>query len=156
MAGNITKIYKATGPDGGDVMVVESGGTVEFAESACIEINGVGLTVTADELNILAGVTADADDINKLDGSGDTVASGTTVAEVSDVSVSISDESVSISDISDSATGTEIATAVNALIDTVEGFSTTINSLIDTVETLASACNAGLAAFKGFSIMESS
>ena len=84
------KIYMTPGPDGGNTMVVESGGVIQFATSGCIEINGEALTATAAELNLLSGA-------------GAAVASGTQVAN--------------IADITNTANGTEIATAVNSILD---------------------------------------
>ena len=84
------KIYMTPGPDGGITMVVESGGVIQFATSGCIEINGEALTATAAELNLLSGA-------------GAAVASGTPVAN--------------IADITNTANGTEIATAVNSILD---------------------------------------
>lgn len=84
------KIYMTPRPDGGNTMVVESGGVIQFATSGCIEINGEALTATAAELNLLSGA-------------GAAVASGTQVAN--------------IADITNTANGTEIATAVNSILD---------------------------------------
>ena len=84
------KIYMTPGPDGGNTMVVESGGVIQFATSGCIEINGEAITATAAELNLLSGA-------------GAAVASGTQVAN--------------IADITNTANGTEIATAVNSILD---------------------------------------
>lgn len=84
------KIYMTPGPDGGNTRVVESGGVIQFATSGCIEINGEALTATAAELNLLSGA-------------GAAVASGTQVAN--------------IADITNTANGTEIATAVNSILD---------------------------------------
>lgn len=89
------KIYTVPGPDGGDVMVVESGGVIQFATSGCITIAGTALTVTADE-------------VNKLAGSGEDIASGTQVAN--------------IEDIANDANGTAIATAVNSILGALEAF----------------------------------
>ena len=57
---------------------------------------------------ITLGLTATAAELNKLDGAGATVASGTQHAHIADVSTS--------------ATGTQLATAINALIDALEAF----------------------------------
>ena len=84
------KIYMTPGPDGGNTMVVESGGVIQFATPGCIEINGEAITATAAELNLLSGA-------------GAAVASGTQVAN--------------IADITNTANGTEIATAVNSILD---------------------------------------
>lgn len=73
-----------------------------------IELNGTEITSTAAELNILDGVTANKDEINKLDGAGAVVASGTQAAL--------------IADIANDASGTQIATAVNAIIDALQAF----------------------------------
>ena len=83
------KIYMTPGPDGGNTMVVESGGVIQFATSGCIEINGVALSATAAELNLLSGA-------------GAAIASGTKVAD--------------IVDIANDASGTQIATAVNSIL----------------------------------------
>ena len=95
------KIYMTPGPDGGNTMVVESGGVIQFATSGCIEINGEALTATAAELNLLSGA-------------GAAVASGTQVAN--------------IADITNTANGTAIATAVNAIIAALEAFGITATS----------------------------
>lgn len=87
--GYACKIYMTPGPDGGNTMVVESGGVIQFATSGCIEINGEALTATAAELNLLSGA-----------GAG--IASGTQVAN--------------IADIANDANGTQIATAVNSIL----------------------------------------
>lgn len=89
------KIYMTPRPDGGNTMVVESGGVIQFATSGCIEINGEALTATAAELNLLSGA-------------GAAVASGTQVAN--------------IADITNTANGTAIATAVNSILDALEAF----------------------------------
>lgn len=63
---------------------------------------------TSDDLTKLHGVIASKDELNKLDGAGAVVASGTQGAH--------------IADISDSATGAEIATAVNGALARLEAF----------------------------------
>jgi hypothetical protein len=118
----ITKIYMKPGPDGGDVLYVESGGTIDIPALSAIVVDGTALTVTAT-------------DIEKLASSGDVIASGTQVAAQTD-------PTVTIADITDSASGAEIATAVNALIDAAEA--------------AASAAGVAYAAFRGFSIMAES
>ena len=57
---------------------------------------------------ITLGITSTAAELNKLDGAGATVASGTQHAHIADVSTS--------------ATGTQLATAINSLIDALEAF----------------------------------
>lgn len=95
------KIYMTPRPDGGNTMVVESGGVIQFATPGCIEINGEAITATAAELN-------------KLSGSGAAVASGTQAAAIADIAVD--------------ANGTAIATAVNAIIAALEAFGITATS----------------------------
>ena len=89
------KIYMTPGPDGGNTMVVESGGVIQFATSGCIEIDGEAVTATAAELNLLSGAVA-------------AISSGTQVAN--------------IADITDTASGTEIAAAVNGILDALLEF----------------------------------
>ena len=95
------KIYMTPGPDGGNTMVVESGGVIQFATPGCIEINGEAITATAAELNLLSGA-------------GAAVASGTQAAVIADIAVD--------------ANGTAIATAVNAIIAALEAFGITATS----------------------------
>jgi hypothetical protein len=59
-------------------------------------------------------VTASPVEINKLDGAGAVVASGTQASK--------------ITDLANDATGTAIATAVNAIIDALEAFKISANS----------------------------
>ena len=89
------KIYMTPGPDGGNTMVVESGGVIQFATPGCIEIDGEAITATAAELNLLSGA-------------GAAIASGTRVAN--------------IVDIANDASGTLIATAVNSILDALLAF----------------------------------
>lgn len=91
----ITKIYFAPGPDGGDALYIESGGTIRIPELSAIVVDGTALTVTAA-------------DIEKLASSGATVASGTQAANIADITTT--------------ATGTEIATAVNSILDALLAF----------------------------------
>lgn len=87
----------------GDLVFYNAAGTeiARFDESAgTLDITGLAIGGTA--------VTATAAEINKLDGVGAAIASGTQAAV--------------IADITDSATGAQIATAVNALIDAVQAF----------------------------------
>lgn len=95
------KIYMTPGPDGGNTMVVESGGVIQFATSGCIEIDGEAVTATAAELN-------------RLSGAGAAIASGTQAAAIADIAVD--------------ANGTAIATAVNAIIAALEAFGITATS----------------------------
>jgi len=91
----ITKIYMKPGPDGGDVLYVESGGTIDIPALSAIVVDGTALTVTAT-------------DIEKLADSGAVIASGTQVAN--------------IVDIADAASGAQIATAVNSILGALEAF----------------------------------
>ena len=118
----VTKVYFAPGPDGGDALYIDTGGTLNIPALSTIVVNGTALTVTVTE-------------IEKLAGSGEVIASGTQVAAQED-------PAFTISDIGDSASGAEIATAVNGLIDSVE--------------TLASAAGITWAAMRGFNIMAES
>ena len=113
----ITKIYIE-----GNVLHIKTGGTLSIPALSAIVVDGTALTVTAAE-------------VEKLAGSGAVVASGTQ-AEAAE------DPSFTISDITDSASGAEIATAVN--------------SLIDAVETLASASGTSFDVFRAFSMMAES
>lgn len=103
------KIYMVPGPDGGDKMVVESGGLIEIVAVGGLTVNGesIGSAVIAD-------VTATAAELNKLSGSGAAVASGTQAAAIADIAVD--------------ANGTAIATAVNAIIAALEAFGITATS----------------------------
>jgi hypothetical protein len=64
------------------------------------------LDVTA--ATALAGITATAGELNKLDGAGAVVASGTQHAHVADITTT--------------ATGTQISVAVNAVLAALEAF----------------------------------
>ena len=70
----------------------------EVLDVKALALDGVGITVSAGE-------------INKLDGSGAVIASGT--------------KSTLIADLTDTATGAEIASAVNAIIDALIAFKIT-------------------------------
>ena len=91
----ITKVYMAPGPDGGDALYIDTGGELRIPDLTVIVVDGTALTVTATE-------------IEKLAGSGDAIASGTQVAN--------------IVDIADDASGALIATAVNSILDALEAF----------------------------------
>ena len=91
----VTKIYMKPGPDGGDVLYIDSGGTLNIPALSAIVVDDVALTVTATE-------------IEKLAGSGAVIASGT--------------QADNIVDIADDASGALIATAVNSILDALEAF----------------------------------
>jgi len=55
------KVYKK---QGGDDLVVASGGTLDIESGGAIEIAGTAITSTAAELNIMDGVTATAAELN--------------------------------------------------------------------------------------------
>lgn len=84
MADYNTKVYHK---QGGDELVVASGGAITIESGASLTVAGVtvdentlavtGLTASADELNILDGVTATADELNKLDDSAAVLTKGT-------------------------------------------------------------------------------
>jgi hypothetical protein len=69
---------------------------------------------SATEIAILDGLTATTAELNKLDGAGAIVASGT--------------QSATIGDIATDANGTAIAAAVNALIAALDAFNITATS----------------------------
>ena len=118
----VTKVYFAPGPDGGDALYIDTGGALNIPALSTIVVNGAALTVTAAE-------------VEKLAGSGAVIASGTQVAAQDD-------PTVDIEDIADDASGAQIATAVNALIDSVES--------------LVSAAGITFATFRGFTMMAES
>ena len=64
--------------------------------------------IEASKVTLLKDITATAAEINKLSGAGSVVASGTPV--------------VAIADLGDTATGAEIAAAVNAIKDALQAF----------------------------------
>lgn len=95
-------------PAGGSLIITDEFG-VEIArftaDGNALKVAGV----TVDENTLaLDGLTASAAELNKLDGAGAVVASGTAHAH--------------IADIANNATGTQIATAVNAVLDVLEAF----------------------------------
>ena len=95
----VPKVYK---DQGGDRLVVATGGSI-VAAAGTITVGGVQIDTV-----LPSGVTASAAEINKLTGSGAVVASGTQHAHVADIG--------------NSATGTQIATAVNAILAALEAF----------------------------------
>ncbi len=87
----------------GDLVFYNAAGTeiARFDDSAgTLDISGIAIDGTA--------VTATAAEINKLASAGAVVASGTQAAL--------------IADLGDSATGAQIATAVNSIIDALQAF----------------------------------
>lgn len=81
--------------------------TADGTEIATFDAENKTLDIKALALDGV-GITASAGEINKLDGAGAVVASGT--------------KSALITDLTDTATGAEIATAVNAIIDALIAF----------------------------------
>lgn len=78
---------------GGDKMIVESGGEIEIKSGGNLSVGGKnvsaaelsvldGITASAAELSIMHGVTATTAEISKLHGAGAVVASGTAAALV--------------------------------------------------------------------------
>ncbi len=94
-------------PIGGSFIITDELGNELFRVTATGDAVKVG-GVLIDATTAVPGLTASAAELNKLDGAGDVVASGTAAAH--------------IADLGNTATGTQIATAVNALIDVVEAF----------------------------------
>jgi len=92
------KVYRK---QGGDELVVASGGKINIESGGTLEADGTaitaadlkavgafdGLTASVAELNIMDGVTATAAEISKLHGAGAVVASGTAHAHIADAKV---------------------------------------------------------------------
>lgn len=94
-------------PVGGSFIITDELGNELFRVTAAGDaVKVAGATI--DATTAVPGLTASAAELNKLDGAGDVVASGTAHAH--------------IADIANNATGTQIATAVNAVLDVLEAF----------------------------------
>lgn len=55
---DVTYVPKVYEKDGGDTLIVASGGVVDFESGAALKLAGTALTPTAAELNVLAGAVA--------------------------------------------------------------------------------------------------
>jgi hypothetical protein len=95
-------------PAGGSFVITDELGNELFRVTAVGDATKVaGSTISANAA-VLAALTATAAELNKLHGSGAVVASGTAAAHIADIATN--------------ATGTQIATAVNAIFDVLEAF----------------------------------
>lgn len=95
-------------PAGGSFIITDELGNELFRVTAAGDAVKVGgVTIDGDSLAV-TGLTATAEELNLLAGAGEVVASGTPHAH--------------IADIANDATGTQIATAVNAVLDALEAF----------------------------------
>ncbi len=93
------------GLNGGDTMVVGNGGTINVETGGAIMLGATELT---EATVALTDLTASAAELNKLDGAGAVVASGTQVAHLADLATD--------------ANGTAIAANVNAIRDALIAF----------------------------------
>lgn len=107
-----TKIYHEQGGDelvvsNGGTLTVESGGTLALASGATFT-SGTNAIEAADLAAVasLSGLTASVEELNKLDGAGDVVASGTQASAISNLN-----ESYGTGDLDSEA---EIIAALNA------------------------------------------
>lgn len=94
-----------SGPTGGDTMLVKSGGVIEVQTGGKIML---GVTELTEETTAVTGLTATAAELNKLDGAGAVVASGT--------------QATFQADLATDANGAAIAAAVNGLRDALIAF----------------------------------
>lgn len=93
------------GPNGGNTMLVKDGGLIEVQTGGTLKVGGTEITETT---LALTGLTASAAELNKLDGAGAVVASGTQAAFLADLATD--------------ANGTAIAANVNAIRDALIAF----------------------------------
>lgn len=94
-------------PPGGAFIVTDELGNELFRVTAvgdAVKVSGLAIDATT----AVPGLTASAAELNKLDGAGAVVASGTAHAHVADIA--------------NNATGTQIAAAVNGIFDALEAF----------------------------------
>lgn len=108
------KVYMEQGGDrqvvaSGGSLDVEPGGEIDIESGGALKLAGTAITSTAAEINILDGVTANKDELNKLDGAGAVVASGTQASKINDPS-------------GGTTVDAEARTAINAIIDALEAF----------------------------------
>lgn len=97
------KVYRK---QGGNELVVASGGQLTVESGGVVEVAGADISA---ELALLSGLTADATELNKLDGAGAVVASGTTATHIADPSGGTTQDA-------------EARAAIAAILDALEAF----------------------------------
>lgn len=97
-------------PAGGSFVITDELGNEIFRVTAVGDAVKVGGVVVDGDSLALTGLTASADELNKLDGAGDVVASGTAAAHIADPAGAVTDQD------------DEARAAIGSIIDALEAF----------------------------------